>query len=102
MDRVSYRRVTIDGNEIFYREAGEPEKPTLLLLHGFPAQAICFVTSCRCSPVDSISWLPTSRDSASQTCRPDPVSPIASTTFQESSTGSFIRDLALLMDQLGK
>ncbi|NEI18989.1 alpha/beta fold hydrolase [Rhizobium leguminosarum] len=42
MDRVRYRRVTIDGNEIFYREAGEPEKPTLLLLHGFPSSSHMF------------------------------------------------------------
>ncbi|MGO6743874.1 alpha/beta fold hydrolase [Rhizobium ruizarguesonis] len=42
MDRVRYRRVTIDGNDIFYREAGEPERPTLLLLHGFPSSSHMF------------------------------------------------------------
>jgi pimeloyl-ACP methyl ester carboxylesterase len=39
---VSYRTVTIDGVEIFYREAGEPSKPTLLLLHGFPTSSHMF------------------------------------------------------------
>ena len=32
---VSYKTVDIDGVEIFYREAGSRDKPTLLLLHGF-------------------------------------------------------------------
>lgn len=34
---VRHRSVTIDGLEIFYREAGPADAPTLLLLHGFPA-----------------------------------------------------------------
>lgn len=32
-----HRRVTVDGLEIFYREAGPAGAPTLVLLHGFPA-----------------------------------------------------------------
>src|ERR1700682_1506017 len=32
---VFYRSVSVDGISIFYREAGRPEAPTLLLLHGF-------------------------------------------------------------------
>ncbi len=32
-----HRTVTVDGLEIFYREAGPMDAPTLLLLHGFPA-----------------------------------------------------------------
>ncbi len=35
-NRVWYRTVEIDGQTIFYREAGSPDAPTLLLLHGFP------------------------------------------------------------------
>ncbi len=31
-----YKTVPIDDVSIFYREAGEPNAPTLLLLHGFP------------------------------------------------------------------
>lgn len=33
------RTVTIDGLDIFYREAGDPTKPTLILLHGFPTSS---------------------------------------------------------------
>lgn len=34
---VRHRTVTVDGLEIFYREAGPADAPTLVLLHGFPA-----------------------------------------------------------------
>ncbi len=37
-----YRTVEIDGVEIFYREAGSPEAPTLLLLHGYPTSSHMF------------------------------------------------------------
>jgi pimeloyl-ACP methyl ester carboxylesterase len=37
-----YRTVTVEGLEIFYREAGDPSRPTLLLLHGFPASSFMF------------------------------------------------------------
>ncbi len=33
---VAHRTVAIEDVEIFYREAGNPDRPTLLLLHGFP------------------------------------------------------------------
>jgi pimeloyl-ACP methyl ester carboxylesterase len=36
---VSYRTVQVDGVSIFYREAGAPDAPTLLLLHGFPSSS---------------------------------------------------------------
>ena len=36
---VRYRTVQVDGLSIFYREAGRPEAPTLLLLHGFPSSS---------------------------------------------------------------
>ena len=39
---VSYRTVTVDGVDIFYREAGNPENPTILLLHGFPTSSHMF------------------------------------------------------------
>jgi len=39
---VSYRTVTINDVDIFYREAGNPERPTLLLLHGFPTSSHMF------------------------------------------------------------
>ena len=36
---VRYRTETVDGLDIFYREAGDPSRPTVLLLHGFPASS---------------------------------------------------------------
>lgn len=39
---VAYRTVTIDDIEIFYREAGDPTRPTILLLHGFPTSSHMF------------------------------------------------------------
>ncbi|ALO08880.1 alpha/beta hydrolase fold protein [Streptomyces venezuelae] len=33
------RTVTVDGLDVFYREAGDPANPTLLLLHGFPSSS---------------------------------------------------------------
>lgn len=39
---VAYKTVGVDGLEIFYREAGSPDKPTILLLHGFPTSSFMF------------------------------------------------------------
>jgi pimeloyl-ACP methyl ester carboxylesterase len=39
---VFYRSVSVDGVSIFYREAGRPNAPTLLLLHGFPSSSRMF------------------------------------------------------------
>ncbi|MFZ4964377.1 alpha/beta fold hydrolase [Pseudomonas sp. Mn2068] len=36
---VAYRSIQVDGLSIFYREAGRPDAPTLLLLHGFPSSS---------------------------------------------------------------
>lgn len=37
-----YRTSTVDGIKIFYREAGSPTAPTVLLLHGFPTSSHMF------------------------------------------------------------
>jgi hypothetical protein len=37
-----YRTVSVDGISIFYREAGPPDGPTLLLLHGLPSSSRMF------------------------------------------------------------
>jgi pimeloyl-ACP methyl ester carboxylesterase len=37
-----YRTVTVDGLDIFYREAGPESAPLLLLLHGFPTSSRMF------------------------------------------------------------
>jgi pimeloyl-ACP methyl ester carboxylesterase len=36
---IYHRTIKINGIDIFYREAGDPAKPTLLLLHGFPSSS---------------------------------------------------------------
>jgi pimeloyl-ACP methyl ester carboxylesterase len=42
MDAVAYRKVDVDGINIFYREAGPKEARTILLLHGFPTAGHMF------------------------------------------------------------
>jgi pimeloyl-ACP methyl ester carboxylesterase len=37
-----YRTTTVDGLELFYREAGDRDRPTIVLLHGFPASSFMF------------------------------------------------------------
>lgn len=37
-----YRTVTVGDVKVFYREAGDPGKPALLLLHGFPTSSHMF------------------------------------------------------------
>jgi pimeloyl-ACP methyl ester carboxylesterase len=39
---IHYRTVDTGGHRVFYREAGEPENPTVLLLHGFPTASHMF------------------------------------------------------------
>src|ERR1700730_11596305 len=42
MKSIHYRAVDIGGIKISYREAGRPDAPTLLLLHGFPSAGHMF------------------------------------------------------------
>lgn len=42
MALVHHRTVTIDGLEVFYREAGPQDAPVLLLLHGYPTSSHMF------------------------------------------------------------
>jgi pimeloyl-ACP methyl ester carboxylesterase len=42
MTKIKYRRIPVDGIEIFYREAGSLDAPVLLLLHGFPTASHMF------------------------------------------------------------
>jgi pimeloyl-ACP methyl ester carboxylesterase len=39
---VYCRRATVNGIDLFYREAGDRQAPTLLLLHGFPTSSHMF------------------------------------------------------------
>ena len=42
MHKVSFRKVDVDGVDIFYREAGSKDAPAMLLLHGFPSAGHMF------------------------------------------------------------
>jgi pimeloyl-ACP methyl ester carboxylesterase len=42
MTAIKYRTADVDGFRIFYREAGAPKAPKLLLLHGFPSAGHMF------------------------------------------------------------
>src|SRR5687767_8302063 len=39
MRTIFYKTISVDGINIFYREAGTPGKPVILLLHGFPSSS---------------------------------------------------------------
>ncbi len=43
-ESITYRTVSIQGLNIFYRESGPTHAPTLLLLHGFPSSSRMFDT----------------------------------------------------------
>ncbi|RUL95340.1 alpha/beta hydrolase [Verrucosispora sp. FIM060022] len=40
--KVRHRQADVDGVTVFYREAGRPGRPTVLLLHGFPSSSHTF------------------------------------------------------------
>ncbi|TRX91708.1 hypothetical protein FHL15_007490 [Xylaria flabelliformis] len=42
MDLLTVNNVTVDGIDVFYREAGAHDAPVLLLLHGFPSSSFMF------------------------------------------------------------
>ena len=42
MTQIRYRTADVDGFKVFYREAGSPHAPKLLLLHGFPSSGHMF------------------------------------------------------------
>jgi pimeloyl-ACP methyl ester carboxylesterase len=42
MTAISYRTADVDGFKLFYREAGAPDAPRLILLHGFPSAGHMF------------------------------------------------------------
>lgn len=39
---MKYQKVQVEDCNVFYREAGSTDKPTLLLLHGFPSSSAMF------------------------------------------------------------
>ncbi|GAS85983.1 alpha/beta fold hydrolase [Mycolicibacterium brisbanense] len=40
--QVHHRYATVDGRRLFYREAGSPDAPAIVLLHGFPTSSYMF------------------------------------------------------------
>ncbi|MPW20210.1 alpha/beta fold hydrolase [Paraburkholderia sp. CNPSo 3157] len=42
MPTIAHRHAEVDGFNVFYREAGRPGAPKLLLLHGFPSSSHMF------------------------------------------------------------
>lgn len=42
MAAVHHRYLTVDGYRLFYREAGDPQAPAVVLLHGFPTSSYMF------------------------------------------------------------
>jgi pimeloyl-ACP methyl ester carboxylesterase len=42
MPHVHHRYATVAGQQLFYREAGPADAPTVLLLHGFPTSSFMF------------------------------------------------------------
>jgi pimeloyl-ACP methyl ester carboxylesterase len=42
MTQIEYRTADVDGLNVFYREAGASDAPTLVLLHGFPSASHMF------------------------------------------------------------
>src|SRR5882757_10259577 len=42
MATVHHRYATVRGRELFFREAGPADAPTLVLLHGFPTSSFMF------------------------------------------------------------
>ncbi|MFE1593906.1 alpha/beta fold hydrolase [Nocardia sp. NPDC058705] len=42
MSHTRHNAVEIQGHSVFYREAGDPTKPTIVLLHGFPTSSAMF------------------------------------------------------------
>jgi pimeloyl-ACP methyl ester carboxylesterase len=37
-----FRTISVDGHKIFYREAGDPAAPVVILLHGFPGSSFAY------------------------------------------------------------
>ncbi len=42
MTTVYYRHAAVEGRQLFYRDAGPPDAPVVVLLHGFPASSFMF------------------------------------------------------------
>src|SRR5215472_16943599 len=66
---VRYKIIHLNELDIFYREAGPQNAPTLLLLHGFPTSLTCSGILYRALPHHSMWLLPTILASVKAVCR---------------------------------
>lgn len=42
MPAIHHRYATVDGHRLFFRQAGDPDAPAVVLLHGFPTSSYMF------------------------------------------------------------
>lgn len=40
--KIRYNTIEVSGLDIFYRESGDRDKPTIVLLHGYPTSSYMF------------------------------------------------------------
>ncbi len=85
---TTYKSIDVDRLSIFYREAGSPDAPTLLLLHGFPSSSRMY-EPLFARLVDAFHLVAlTIHGSATAMRQARPRSPTPSTTLLEPSKGS--------------
>ena len=81
---VLYKTAIVDGLSVFYREAGKPGSPKLVLLGGFPASSHQFRNLIPALADRFHVLSPTTRASATPTCRIRRPSRTPSTTCRKS------------------
>ena len=54
MTKVNFKKVDVDGFNVFYREAGPVDAPALLLLHGFPSSSLTSHSGVTCSALSVV------------------------------------------------
>ena len=79
-----HKTATVNGLYVFYREAGDPANPKLLLLGGFPASSHQFRNLIPALATGSTSSRPTTPASATPTCPTRPNCNTPSTTSSDS------------------
>ena len=52
LGEASYRTVRVDGLDVFYREAGPKDGPTILLLHGLPSSSRMYQPLCNAAGLE--------------------------------------------------
>ena len=77
---VHHKIVKVGGLDIFYREAGPKDAPTILLLHGFPTSSQMFRKLIPALGTGTTWSRPTTPATATARCRRMTSSPTPSTT----------------------